>query len=49
MNYKVKNKTLFKISDYDSETPYQLFTNDNIIYYNRINEMKYINIKQRKL
>ena len=40
MNYKVKNKTLFKIYDYDWETPYQLFANDNIAYYNRKNEMK---------
>ena len=48
MNYKVKNKTLFKIYDYDYETPYQLFANDNIAYYNRKNEMKYINIKTKK-
>ena len=48
MNYKVKNKTLFKIYDYDWETPYQLFANDNIAYYNRKNEMKYINIKTKK-
>ena len=48
MNYKVKNKTLFKISDYDWETSYQLFDNDNIVYYSRKNEMKYINIKTKK-
>ena len=48
MNYKDKNKTLFKISDEDFSSPFQLFDNDALVYYNKKNKMIYINKRTKK-